>query len=87
MEKKANDVEICESCEVHENLLKIVNETIPAETELYDLAELFKVFGDSIISNLIGGCKCRFGWESSLNDNVFFDITPSYNQVTKTFCV
>ena len=47
MEKKANDVEICESCEVHENLLKIVNETIPAETELYDLAELFKIFGDS----------------------------------------
>ena len=46
MEKKANDVEICESCEVHENLLKIVNETIPAETELYDLAELFKIFGD-----------------------------------------
>lgn len=47
MEKKANDVEICESCEVHENILKIVNETIPAETELYDLAELFKIFGDS----------------------------------------
>ena len=47
MEKKANDVEICESCEVHENLLKIVNEPIPAETELYDLAELFKIFGDS----------------------------------------
>ena len=47
MGKKANDVEICESCEVHENLLKIVNETIPAETELYDLAELFKIFGDS----------------------------------------
>ncbi len=34
-------------CEVHENLLKIVNETIPAETELYDLAELFKIFGDT----------------------------------------
>ena len=47
MAKKANDVEICESCEVNENLLKIVNETIPAETELYDLAELFKIFGDS----------------------------------------
>lgn len=25
----------------------IVNETAPDETELYDLAELFKVFGDS----------------------------------------
>ena len=37
----------CESVEVHEDLLKIVNDTIPEETELYDLAELFKVFGDS----------------------------------------
>ena len=37
----------CDSCEVHENLVKIVNETMPDETELYDLAELFKVFGDT----------------------------------------
>ena len=36
-----------ESTEVHEELLRIVNETLPDETELYDLAELFKVFGDS----------------------------------------
>ena len=39
--------EICESSEIHEDLLKIVNETLPEETELYDLAELFKVFGDT----------------------------------------
>ncbi len=32
----------CESTEVHEELLRIVNETLPDETELYDLAELFK---------------------------------------------
>ena len=37
----------CECQEIHEDLLKIVNETMPDETELYDLAELFKVFGDS----------------------------------------
>ncbi len=37
----------CETTEIHEELLKIVNETMPEETELYDLAELFKVFGDS----------------------------------------
>ena len=37
----------CDTVEVHEELLKIVNETMPEETELYDLAELFKVFGDS----------------------------------------
>lgn len=41
------EVTCCETTEVHEELLKIVNETMPEETELYDLAELFKVFGDS----------------------------------------
>jgi len=39
--------DVCDSVEVHENLLKIVNETLPDEDELYDLAELFKIFGDS----------------------------------------
>ena len=41
------ELESCEAEEIHEDLLKIVNETMPEETELYDLAELFKVFGDS----------------------------------------
>lgn len=39
--------EMCDSVEVHEELLKVVNEKMPDETTLYDLAELFKVFGDS----------------------------------------
>ena len=37
----------CETKHVHKDLLKIVDEKMPEETELYDLAELFKVFGDS----------------------------------------
>ena len=45
MEKK--EELCCETTEIHRELLKIVNETMPDETELYDLAELFKVFGDS----------------------------------------
>lgn len=40
-------IECCNCNEIHEDLLKIVNDTMPEETELYDLAELFKVFGDS----------------------------------------
>ncbi len=40
--------EVCDGFEVHEDLLKIVNETLPEETELYDLAELFKVLGASL---------------------------------------
>ena len=37
----------CEAHELHRELLEIVNKTMPEETELYDLAELFKIFGDS----------------------------------------
>lgn len=40
-------LDCCEQVEVHTELLEIVNQTMPEETELYDLAELFKVFGDS----------------------------------------
>ena len=39
--------ECCEAVEIHEDLLKIVREKLPAEESLLDLAELFKVFGDS----------------------------------------
>ena len=47
MARENENAECCmEEC-VHEDLLKIVNETMTEETELYDLAELFKVFGDS----------------------------------------
>ena len=47
MEEKKTEIESCSEECVHEDLLKIVNDTMPEETELYDLAELFKVFGDS----------------------------------------
>lgn len=36
----------CETEEIHEDLLKIVNETMPDGREMDALAELFKVFGD-----------------------------------------
>ncbi len=42
-----HDVECCETFQTHEEILKLVNEQMPDEDELYDLAELFKVFGDS----------------------------------------
>lgn len=37
----------CEFMFVHDDLVDKVNETMPDEELLYDLAELFKVFGDS----------------------------------------
>ena len=46
----------CECQEIHEDLLKIVNETMPDEEELYDLADLFKVFADSTRIRIL--CVC-----------------------------
>lgn len=45
-EAGAPETECCEVVEVHEDLLKLVKETMPDEEELNDLADLFKVFGD-----------------------------------------
>lgn len=41
------DAECCETFQPHDELLEIVNTQMPDEETLYDLAELFKVFGDS----------------------------------------
>ncbi len=40
-------IEFCDEKCLHKDLLKIVDEKMPDENELYDLAELFKIFGDS----------------------------------------
>ncbi len=40
-------VPICEFMHAHEEVVEKVRESMPAEETLYDLAELYKVFGDS----------------------------------------
>lgn len=52
------DLECCDDIEIHEELLKVVDETMPDETELYDLAELFKVFGDSTRIRILYVLSC-----------------------------
>ena len=42
-----DEAECCAETEIHENRLRLVREKLPPEESLYDLAELFKVFGDS----------------------------------------
>ena len=41
------DVECCDLYDVHEEVVQAVRERMPEEDKLYDLAELYKVFGDS----------------------------------------
>lgn len=38
---------VCEYVHVHEDLVRQVNDRMPDDELLYDLAELFKIFGDS----------------------------------------
>ena len=40
-------VECCEENIIHNDLVKLVREKLPAENDMQDLAELFKIFGDT----------------------------------------
>lgn len=42
-----NQTECCDVYEVHEDIVQTVKNQLPDEEQLYDLAELYKVFGDS----------------------------------------
>ena len=37
----------CDEREIHSDLIHLVTDDMPKDEELYDLAELFKVFGDT----------------------------------------
>ena len=43
----SNDTPSCEYMHIHEDLVKKVEESMPLTEELFDLAELFKIFGDT----------------------------------------
>ena len=42
-----NKIESCNCSYIHEDILSRVKEHLPKEEVLYELAEIFKVFGDS----------------------------------------
>ena len=42
-----HDVECCDFYQIHGDVVKAVKEKMPDDDDLYDLAEIFKVFGDS----------------------------------------
>ena len=45
--KDSDGVERCEYIHAHEDVIEKVNRDMPDDEILYDLAELFKIFGDS----------------------------------------
>ena len=61
----------CEEQVVHADKVQFVNENMPSEDKLYDLAELFKAFGDStrirILFVLFGSEVCVCDLAETLN--------------------
>lgn len=47
MKREEEFAERCEYIHVHESVIDTVNEKMPPEEALYDLADFFKVFGDT----------------------------------------
>lgn len=47
MPEKNDDFEFCSCTIVHEDIIRKIKANMPEDTTLYDLAELFKVFGDT----------------------------------------
>ena len=47
MVTKENEIDRCDCDVIHDDIVAKVKENMPQVEELYDLAELFKVFGDS----------------------------------------
>ncbi len=46
MTEKLNSIERCDCNVIHEDIVNQVRDRMPQEESLYDLAQLFKVFGD-----------------------------------------
>jgi len=44
---KSNDFERCDCTVIHQDIVDWVKDKMPREEILYDLSELFKIFGDS----------------------------------------
>lgn len=71
MAKKREQVERCDCDVIHEEVVNKVREAMPQEEILYDLAELFKVFGDST--------RIRILWALDASEMCVCDIAAVLN--------
>ena len=53
MKEKDEIIETCECEHTHKNIIDKVRSMMPDEDTVYDVAELFKVFGDSTRTNIL----------------------------------
>ncbi len=63
--------EKCDDFCIHDNIIKYVTSQLPEETNLYNLAELFKVFGDTT--------RIKILYALSVNEMCVCDIAETLN--------
>ena len=62
-----NDIEVCEHEHSHDEVVEKISDIMPSEDVIYDVAELFKVFGDSTRTRILTAlfesemCVCDIG--------------------------
>lgn len=66
-----NEFERCDCNVIHEDIVNAVKEKMPSEENLYDLAELFKVFGDTT--------RIRILWALAASEMCVCDIAVLLN--------
>jgi ArsR family transcriptional regulator len=66
-----NEIERCDCTVIHEEVVDMVKQKMPDEEKLYDLAELFKVFGDST--------RIKILWALSESEMCVCDIATLLN--------
>lgn len=66
-----DDQEICESVVIHKEVVENTKTKIPDDTSLNELADFFKIFGDST--------RVRILWALSLNQMCVCDIAALLN--------
>ena len=73
-EEREETIEVCECEHTHKNVVEKVKKMMPSEDVVYDVAELFKVFGDSTRTNILMAlfesemCVCDIGGVDDLFD-------------------
>ena len=61
------DIEICKTKCIHQDIVNEVKKEMPKESQLFEVAELFKVFGDSTRTKILAAlfehelCVCDIG--------------------------
>ena len=75
------DTPSCEFMHAHEDVINQVNENMPEEEILYDLAELFKVFGDSTRTKILSCLQIRSLYVSELAETLNMSMSAVSHQL------